>query len=317
MSYGQQSSFCAGCGFEMESSEAAWPCPKCGLANRPGTRVAAPPRETRTRARTTFIVIAALVCLGILKASIPACTRAVQVLVDRDWRSSPPSVKTPPAEPAVPSPSPAVPAAPPAPSATEPPPPFPDMAHVDPADVYPEAKRMALAINGRAELEEFMPIVQNGGIVGGTVDLTGDQCISYDFDYSYLDLSAPPGKDLVQGRIDIIADHSGLHVFPGETPAAPFPPFVPGPHDPKCSVREAWKTAVATGVPEEATASLRYADNSAFDPHTSFVWSFTVTGHGEYRREIDGRTCALVKSWGPKPAAERPAGKLIQRQTQN
>jgi hypothetical protein len=316
MGYGQQSSFCAGCGFEMESSAAAWPCPKCGLANRPGTRVAAPPRGPSTRARTSFIAIAALVCLGILKASIPACTRAVQVLVDRDWKSSPPSVEMPPAEPAVPSPSPEVPAS--APSATEPPPPFPDMAHVDPADIYPQAKRMALAINGHAELEKsILAIVQNGGTTGGTVDLTGDQFISYDFDYSYLDPSAPPGKDLVQGRIGVTANQRGLHVFPGETPAGPFPPFVSGPRDPKCSVREAWKTAVATGVPADATASLRYSDNSAFDPRTSFVWSFTVAGHGEYRREIDGRTCALVKSWGPKPAGARPAGKLIPRRTQN
>ncbi len=54
---------------------------------------------------------------------------------------------------------------------------------------------------------------------------------------------------------------------------------------------------MTSGVPTEAVAQVMYYDNEPYRKGGPYVWSFRIRGQDQYRREIDGLTCALVRSW--------------------
>lgn len=166
-----------------------------------------------------------------------------------------------------------------------------DLAHVDPAALLPQARRIAIRIDEHATLTS---IFTRTGVRGGTVDLTGDGRVTYEFEWLYLDKSRPPGDDKVENGLWITAEHGLFSVMELHHASALSRPKAlrsePGP-DPRCSGRDAWKAAAGNGVPENAVASLRYAPAFLGGP---YVWDLRVEGHDDLRRYLDGATCAIV-----------------------
>jgi hypothetical protein len=166
-----------------------------------------------------------------------------------------------------------------------------DPRRVDVLEVYPQAKALALRLEPGASLVS----IRASHVRGGTLDLTGDGRISMDFEFKGVDPTKPPGQDSIEksigveisNRIAVARVRAGAHRLDG---GRSLP-------DPECPTTRAWRTAVESGVADNAVATLLYYDNRPFSPASPTVWSLRVDGHDEMRREIDGRTGALVKRW--------------------
>jgi len=63
--------------------------------------------------------------------------------------------------------------------------------------------------------------------------------------------------------------------------------------DPTCPVAKAWSAVVASGVPSDVVALVAYAPLNR-QATSAFVWHFVISGHWEYSRSIDARTCTLL-----------------------
>jgi hypothetical protein len=67
--------------------------------------------------------------------------------------------------------------------------------------------------------------------------------------------------------------------------------------DPRCSVADVWRAAIAAGAPADAVAVVHYG--KGFDVRTGAIheiaqWTLEITGTS-YRYEIDDATCAVMK----------------------
>jgi hypothetical protein len=220
------------------------------------------------------------------------------------------------AEPALPAASPAVRSAKPAPPRAKRPalaagaegeehrwplPPEIDRTKVEPLSLFEPARRLARSFDPRAELAPGFPFVVYFPVRRGAVDVTASDVMHFmhfNYAWSYLDASKPPGEDLVRGAVSVRYVEGALVARKtssmGDEPSNEVLP------DPTCPAARAWQAAVASGVPETAVAKLLYYDATPFGPGGPYVWSFRVDGHDELRREIDAQTCVLVKSWAQR-----------------
>jgi hypothetical protein len=171
-------------------------------------------------------------------------------------------------------------------------PPGIDRTRVDPQTLFEPARRLAQLLEPRAELTNTAPFSAHMPVRGGTVDLTQPGFLLITFSYDYRDATRPPGMDRVAGAILVRVEYGTLTASRSFSMGPPSAPLA----DPTCPVVRAWQTAVSSGVPDNAVASLLYYDGAPFF-RGGAVWSFRVDGHDELRREIDAQTCSLVKSW--------------------
>ena len=170
-----------------------------------------------------------------------------------------------------------------------------DPAHVDPVELLDQARRIALRMDEHAVLMRISAIK---GVSAGTVDVTGDGGVTYEFEWLYFDKSRPPGNDKVENGLWISARRGRFSVMElgHATSLSRTQGLRPDPAPiPRCSARAAWKAAVKSGMPETAVAWLSYAP--AFPPRAGqpYVWDFRVEGHDELRRTVDGATCTIAK----------------------
>jgi hypothetical protein len=165
-----------------------------------------------------------------------------------------------------------------------------DLHHMDLADVIRQARTAALAMDSHARLT--MAVAHE--TADGLLDATTDNPADVTYAYRYEDRSKPPGKDLVAGEITFAVYGGEFRVVQVPSAAVTESSFL---EEPKCSSASAWQTAVKSGVPSNAHASIILYDNRVFSPKSPVVWSVRVEGHDEDRREIDAMTCVLVKSW--------------------
>ena len=161
-----------------------------------------------------------------------------------------------------------------------------------------------LLAQSRAALEKIRPgakmtILSFFDLRGGTVDLSAGRGDihhhgGFNFNYAVRDPSKPPGQDVSAGMLVVALYYDEIHVV--DTPVPPVVVQMEGSiGDPKCTSRDAWASAVKSGVPADAVATLSLQDHAAFTPKTPLLWRFSVDGHGEYGRDIDAATCAIVK----------------------
>jgi hypothetical protein len=162
----------------------------------------------------------------------------------------------------------------------------PDLHHVDLVELIRQAQVVALRTDSHAHLTS----AQANELVDGLVDATGENTADVEFEYKYNDPSKPPGRDQVAGSVTL-AVYAGA--FRSSTMPAAMGESI---DDPRCASKSAWQTAVKSGVPANAAASLLLY-KEGFGAHAPIVWSVRVSGHDEYRREIDSKSCALLKSW--------------------
>ena len=167
-----------------------------------------------------------------------------------------------------------------------------DLTTLDLVTLYGEARAVALRLQPGAK---FMSLVAFD-LTDGVIDLTSEMRAVFTFEFVGTIEGAPPGKDVVQRTIRINAEHGKLVGTRSEHGVTTLKlnggKFL---HDPTCTSKAAWAAAVKSGVPKDAVVTLHFYDNRAFSPASPDVWSFRVNGHDEYRREVDGKTCAIVK----------------------
>jgi hypothetical protein len=175
-----------------------------------------------------------------------------------------------------------------------------DLTRVDPQQLFGPAKQLANKLEPQAELGSGFPVTTHGDLIGGTIDLAGAGRIHFDYEYRYLDEKKPPGDDVVQGSIVVIAQRGHLTATRELRTVMHLEGHGVIP-DPTCTVSRAWLAAVASGVPATAIARVMYYDNEPTTKGGPYVWSFRIRGHDEYRREIDGLSCALLRSWAQRP----------------
>ncbi|MFO0589489.1 MAG: hypothetical protein U0441_18270 [Polyangiaceae bacterium] len=171
-----------------------------------------------------------------------------------------------------------------------------DMSHVDIADLCSQARPIAEKLQPGAQ---FVNIV-SFDITSGVADLKGASRVLCEFEFAGTDPTQPPGKDSVEYKIDVEAKAGVLTGRRRKWPASTLKHFGGAIEFPTCSSAKMWATAVSSGVPANAVATIHFYNNKVFSPKSPAVWSVRVDGHDEYRREIDGKTCAMVKNWGKK-----------------
>jgi hypothetical protein len=294
-------------------------CPRCGAALelRPGVDVvtchfcgyrsviewegarhrAAPtpppidPELGRIVAQVPRAAANALLTFVIVGAVVPAVAGAAIFLALN--RAQPPAVPEVPPIPTIPS----IPGAPPVVPTVTPAPPL-GARMVDASELVAKARTMALA-------QTRDPVLSSAvffDVVGGLVDTSLDNAGSISFDFASTNANAPPGKDVSYAKLSV-------HVARGNMSGTTMPWGAPDRDRkldvPACSSLAAWNVAVQSGVPQNAVATLHLYFNGAFSPKSPTVWSVRVEGHDEHRREIDARTCQMVKNWGAPAGGPR------------
>jgi hypothetical protein len=170
-----------------------------------------------------------------------------------------------------------------------------DLARVDIAGMYAQARHVAERLQQGAQ---FVGLVAFE-IRGGVANMAGESRVMYHFEFKGTDPSKPPGKDAIEYRIDVEAQQGVLTGSRRAWSASRL-----GHHGaleaPACNSAKMWQVAMGSGVPSNAVATIHFYDNTPFSPKSPAVWSVRVEGHDEHRREIDGKTCAVVKNWGTK-----------------
>lgn len=160
---------------------------------------------------------------------------------------------------------------------------------VDGAELIRKAHALAVAETPDPKLSSAVFF----NVVGGLVDTTTSNAGSVDFDYRTTDPNAPPGKDVADVRLLVHVGNGTMTTMKVSWSAANLDRIL---QVPTCSSQSAWNAAVQSGVPANAVSTIHVYYNGAFSPKSPTVWSIRVDGHDEYRREIDARTCAMVKN---------------------
>lgn len=184
-----------------------------------------------------------------------------------------------------------------------------DMTAVDVGELYAQARTVAVRLQSDAKFTGITAFETTHG----KADLSGEGRVLYKFESVTLDPTQPAGKDSVERAIDVTAQRGKLRGARRNWPASKLEHFGGALQPPVCTGSQVWAVAVKSGVPEDAVAMLLYYDDTPFRAGGPWVWSVRVAGHDELRREIDGQTCAMVKSWGSPSAqtasaAAPPAG---------
>lgn len=118
------------------------------------------------------------------------------------------------------------------------------------------------------------------------------------FEFIEFDKTQPAGKDKREGSVMVVARDGNFSVM--DTPSAIHLKMEPDhyPLDvPRCRSADLWHNVTASGVPNDAVATIHLYDNKTFTPGSGTVWSIRVDGHDEYRREVDAGNCKVVKDW--------------------
>ena len=169
---------------------------------------------------------------------------------------------------------------------------------VDAAELVKKARALALADSS----DPILAMAVFFNVQGGLVDTADSNAGSIHFEYTARDPNAQPGKDVTNGR-------TLVHVAKGSMTSMKMSGSAPDRERkldvPACPSLSAWNAAVQSGVPQNAVATLHLYYNGAFTPKSPTVWSVRVDGHDEYRREIDARTCQVVKNWGAPATSPR------------
>ena len=179
-----------------------------------------------------------------------------------------------------------------------------DLEHVDLLDLLPQATTVARRLEPRAVLVHITGLVP---FAGGTVDLRGKAGAHYDYEYSYLDRTKPPGQDKIEGNIWVMAENGRLRTNQGSVAfilgSSRYASAAPAP-EPRCPVQKAWRIVVQSGVPANALAnvSLEIYQFGRSLPH----WWFMVDGHPDYERKVDAVTCSIMGRVKPPGAEKRP-----------
>ena len=169
---------------------------------------------------------------------------------------------------------------------------------VDAAEIVKKARALALAESASPEMSTAVFF----NVTGGLVDTSDSNAGSVHFEFTTTDPEAPPGKDVTHSRLLV---HVGRGSMTTTKTWASAPDRGRALDVPACPSVSAWNAAVLSGVPQNAVATLHLYYNGAFTPKSPTVWSIRVDGHDEYRREIDARSCQVVKNWGAPAASPR------------
>jgi hypothetical protein len=143
---------------------------------------------------------------------------------------------------------------------------IPDPARVDARDILPAARKIAEKQDRLATLSTIVA----AEVKDGAVNIGGGASLVYNF--------ALPNATLaitVRGKTVVATRAAALPV------AAALP-------DPRCSMKSAWKAALAEGFTPGASATLVYCEVPTF----GVIWNISGTNEVAY---IDGDTCALKR----------------------
>lgn len=147
-----------------------------------------------------------------------------------------------------------------------------DAKHIDPVPIVADATRLAREVEAGAALVS----IEADPVRGGWVDVSASGFVYFAFQYG-LD----GGKS---GWVEVMVEERGLSTFRHSIPPHGTP--VPAP---ACSLRDAWKSVVQSGVPEGATLSFEYRARP-----NGATWRAEATGRPDLLREVDGASCKVV-----------------------
>jgi serine/threonine-protein kinase len=149
-----------------------------------------------------------------------------------------------------------------------------DPSAVDPVAIYPEVEELARGLHPDAALAA---IDAEKHVRAGRVDLVAGGSIHYTFEFG-------AKGDASGGVVQVEVTRHGIagSRFPFLITGKPVPP-------PGCTAEAVWKAAVDSGLHADTRPELHYGQ----EPGRA-TWVVSVARRPELRREIDGRTCALV-----------------------
>lgn len=150
----------------------------------------------------------------------------------------------------------------------------------EPTDLLPLAKTAALAWDRYAVLVEL----QAEPIVAGGIAKTDASRVTITF-------GIPSGKLGPGARVDARRLVVSFRNETPETRERAEPGTAVGLADPGCSAREAWRAAVAAGVPSSAAIRLTYAQS---ERHGRPVWRVEAPDDPKLNRTIDGQRCTIL-----------------------
>ena len=159
-----------------------------------------------------------------------------------------------------------------------------DARHVDSAEMFEQAKKLALRLEPAAHL---VLMSASGVAAGGKYDLTTTN-VSVHFQVRCLETGKPPGQDQREGQAYVFVrdgklSASRIHV-PSDLPVFDVTP---------CGTAAAWRAVVGSGVPSEARAT--FVLSPGFGPFARDpIWIVDVPGHPDFRRQVEARTCRRV-----------------------
>lgn len=112
--------------------------------------------------------------------------------------------------------------------------------------------------------------------------------VSLKYNFRSADPTRPPGKDVEEGFLSAYGPSPSCSGSKHCVVIQRFPygrSGIPTVSPPACDYDTVWRAALASGVPANAVADIRYDKSSA--P----FWSFRVSGHPELDRTIGGTSC--------------------------
>ena len=161
----------------------------------------------------------------------------------------------------------------------------PDADRADPTEVLGEVQRKVAPGDAGASLVSITIV----GSSNGVVDLRKP---GRSVTYLYASGRAAGATATLVPRGQPLAGREGrqlvLQLNGGQPETVPLPKGAQPVPEPLCVWGAAWRTAVKSGVPEDAEASGVYAMKGN-EPR----WVITVAGKPEYTRELDGKSCAI------------------------
>ncbi len=157
----------------------------------------------------------------------------------------------------------------------------PQQGPVEPIDFLGRAKTRAVAWNSDAQLVA----ISVGPVVAGKVPRGANE-IRFTF--------ASPGSKLGPGaRVGnerFVVRMTGPDRLQGEKANA-ADGATRSVADPGCTVEQAWRAAVASGVPSSAEATMTYEHNDKYD---RAVWRTEAADDPKHNRTLDGRRCTIL-----------------------
>lgn len=160
----------------------------------------------------------------------------------------------------------------------------PDLTKVDGLELLKQARSAAQQMNAHAVLSSM----HFPKVVGGTIDVAGGALAYFTFGYKYRDKTKPPGEDTVKGSISVSLRKGAFTVISSHGSERRL-------DEPACNTKDMWASAIKSGVPANAVATVHYYQRGW--RNKAGIWSVRVDGHSEYRRDIDGKTCALRRKY--------------------